>query len=310
MPSKGVYFLANDAVYDLAVAFLKSFRIHNPTVGLCLIPYDQESSRLAELAEQYNFTCLADDTLFARCDDLAQRIHGQTYGHYRKLAAWHGPFDEFIYIDSDTVVTGGVAFVYEFLSQYEFIFSHSNWPHLRQWVWKETIYETGALTNAQIEFSANTGFICSRRGSLTIDEAEKRLLEALKIVQHMVLYCIEQPFLNFLIVTSGKPYASLTNIVAETNATNFPLEKWGGEKLKVLRKENCRTLTQNVLLVHWAGVWRPIGAEEWIYRMLRKLGYRGWLPSVRVFMPNGALWRYYRYQPERLFTRRYRSGGC
>jgi hypothetical protein len=307
MPSRGVYFLANDAIYDLAVAFLKSFRIHNPTIGLCFIPFDGESSRLAALAGQYNFTCLVDDALFARCGEISRQIHGRTWGHYRKLAAWHGPFDEFIYIDSDTVVTWGVAFVFEFLSRHEFLFSHSNMPHLRQWVWKETIHETGALTNEQIEFSANSGFLCSRRGSLTIDEAEKRLPEALKIVQHMVLLCIEQPFLNFLIVTSGKPYTSLRKIAVETSSPNLPLEMWGGEKVKIVRKENCRTTNQNVLLVHWAGEWRPRGAEEWVYKMLRKLGYRGWLPSVRLFMRNGGLWRYYRYQPERLFVRRYRG---
>jgi hypothetical protein len=306
MAIKGVYFVANDAIYDLAVAFLKSFRIHNPAIRLCLIPYDLETPRLRTLAEQYNFTCFDDRALLARCDDISQRIHGRTFGHYRKLMAWHGPFDEFIYIDSDTVVTSNVDFVFEFMSRYTFIFSHSNWPHLRQWVWKETIYETQVLTKAQIEFAANTGFICSKREILTIDEAERRLPEALQLVQHMVLFCIEQPFLNFLVVTSGKPYESLTNIVAETNATYLPLEKWAGEKMKIVRKENCRTSRENILLVHWAGEWRPKGVEEWLYRALRRLGYKGWLPTVRLFMRHGRLWRYYRYQPEWLFKQRYR----
>src|ERR1043165_8997469 len=98
MATKGVYFVANDAIYDLAVAFLKSFRIHNPAVPLCLIPYDGELSRLLALSEQYNFACLEDHALFARCDEISARIHGKKFGHYRKLAAWHDPFDEFIYI--------------------------------------------------------------------------------------------------------------------------------------------------------------------------------------------------------------------
>jgi hypothetical protein len=177
---------------------------------------------------------------------------------------------------------------------------------LRQWVWKETIYETGALSKAQIEFAANTGFICSKKGVLTVDEAERRLPEALELVRHMVLFCIEQPFLNFLVVTSKRPYESLTNIVEETHATNLPLEKWAGEKMTVVRKENCRTSDgENILLVHWAGEWRPKGMEEWLYGALRKLGYKGWLPSVRLFLRHGRLWRYYRYRPESLFKQRY-----
>jgi hypothetical protein len=307
MPNVGVYFVANDAIYDLAVAFLKSFRIHNPAAELCLIPYDNDTARLSAMARQYNFSCFSDESVLARCDEISRQIHGKTFGHYRKLAAWHGPFDEFIYIDTDTVVTGSVGFIYERFTNYAFLFSHSNWPHLQQWVWKESIHETGALTAAQIEFSASTGFFHSKRGVLTIDEAERRLPDALKIVDHMVLFCVEQPFLNFLVVTSGKPYTSITNVIAETNATYLPMEKWGGEKLKILRKENCRTSDENVLLVHWAGEWRPKGVEEWFYKVLRKLGYKGWLPSVRLFMRNGHLWRYYRYQPERLYSQRYRS---
>ena len=141
-----------------------------------------------------------------------------------------------------------------------------------------------------------------------MDEAERRLPEALKLVEHMVLFCVEQPFLNYLIVTSGKAYSSITNIIAETKETYLPVEKWAGEKLKILRKENCRTPDENVLLVHWAGEWKPAGFEEWLYKALRRLGYRGWLPSVRILMRNGRLWRYYRYQPERLFSRRYSCG--
>jgi hypothetical protein len=308
MSTKGVYFVANDVVYDLVVAFLKSFRIHNPALNLCLIPFDDKTSRLAALAEQYNFTCFTDDALFSRCDEISRRIHGVTKGTYRKLAAWHGPFDEFIYIDTDTVVTASVAFVYEFLDDHDFVFSQSDYPELRYWVWKETIYSTGALTRAQIDFSASTGFICSKKGMMSVDEAEKKLADALAIVDHMELFCMEQPFLNYVIVTSGKRYSSISNIAAETRAPYLPVEKWGGERLRVLSMENCRTSTHNVMMVHWAGVWRQWAIEKWFYRQVRKLGYKGSLPTVNSFMRNRRLWRYYRYQPEHLFSQRYRRG--
>lgn len=305
MKKKGVYFIANDAIYELAVAFLKSFRIHNPMSRLCLIPYDDNFQRLSKLAETYNFSCFSDPMLFARCDEISRCIHGgRVFGHYRKLAAWHGPFDEFIYIDTDTVVTSGVAYVYELLSEHAFVFSNSNIPETRKWVWKDTIYAAGALTAAQIAFAANTGFFCSSKGTLTIDDAERRLPGALAILQHLELHCIEQPFLNYLVVTSGKSFTSLWNIMVETRARNLPIEMWAGEKLRVLRTENCCTPQCNVLLVHWAGEWQPTEREKRLYEFLRRLGYKGPLPTMRIFMKNRRLWRYYRHRPEYLFARR------
>jgi hypothetical protein len=306
MKNRGVYFVANDAIYELAVAFLKSFRIHNPSLPLCLIPYDRETERLSRLSETYNFCVWTDDALFERCAEISRRIHaGKVWGQYRKLAAWHGPFDEFIYIDTDTVVTSGVAFVYDFLKDLTFVFTNSNIPEARRWVWKDKIYATGALTERQIEFAANTGFFCSTKGTLSIDAAESKLADALAIIQHMELRCVEQPFLNYLVVTSGKSHDSLWNIVSRTNATHFPIERWAGSKHRFLRFENCRTPLYNVLLVHWAGEWQ-VTAREWqLYQFLRKLGYKGRLPTMRLFMRNRRLWRYYRYLPEHLFSSRY-----
>jgi hypothetical protein len=308
MKNKGVYFVANDAIYELAVAFLKSFRIHNPSVPLCLIPYDQHTDRLSRLAETYNFSVFTDEALFERCAEISRQIHGgRVWGHYRKLATWHGPFDEFIYIDTDTVVTSCVAFVFEFLKEFAFVFTCSNIPHNRRWVWKDTIHATGELTQRQIAFSANTGCFCSKKGALTIDDAQSRLPGALAIVQHMELLCVEQPFLNYLVVTSGKPHDSIWNIVARTSATHLPVERWAGDKHQFLRFENCCTPHFNVLLVHWAGEWQVTARERRFYDFLRKLGYNGPLPTMRLFMRNRRLWRYYRYQPEHLFSQRYRA---
>lgn len=307
--NKGVYFVANDAIHELAIAFLKSFRIHNPSIPLCLIPYDQHIHRLSQLSETYNFSILADDALFERCGRISRLIHcGTTWGHYRKLAAWHGPFDEFIYIDTDTVVTSNFGFVYDFLVEHSFVFASSDMPEIRRWVWKDSILETGALAGRQISFAANTGFFCSRKGALSIDDAEHRLPAVLAIVDHLELKCVEQPFLNYLVVTSGRSFDSIWNISMETCATHYPVERWGGQRYAFLRYENCCTPEHNVLFVHWAGEWQVTPRERRVYDFLRKVGYRGPLPSMRLFMPNRRLWRYYRHRPEHLFSRRYQPG--
>ena len=49
MTQRGVYFLANDGILDMAIAFLNSFRTYNPSTALCLIPYADDVEQLTSL---------------------------------------------------------------------------------------------------------------------------------------------------------------------------------------------------------------------------------------------------------------------
>jgi nucleoside-diphosphate-sugar epimerase len=97
-----------------------------------------------------NFTIFDDQSLLARCDEISRKIHDHIIGNYRKFVAWNGPFDQFIYIDSDSVVTLDVSFAYEFLEDHAFVFSHSDAPYLKRFVWKKSIDAAGVLTQEQI----------------------------------------------------------------------------------------------------------------------------------------------------------------
>ena len=64
-PTRGVYFLANNVVFEQVVAFLRSFRTHNPTIPLCLIPYNDAFDRIAELQDTYSFSVFDNAELLA-----------------------------------------------------------------------------------------------------------------------------------------------------------------------------------------------------------------------------------------------------
>lgn len=254
---RGVYFLANDRVFDLAIAFLNSFRTHNKTMPLCLIPYDAHTRDLAKLAAVYEFAITSNDSLLARCDAISTQFHSRAYGQYRKLAAWHGVFDDFVYIDVDTVVLHNIAFSFSFLDSYDFITSHSNILSMRKWVWRDSINTTTALSRDQVNYAANTGFIVSRRSLISVDDVERRLSDALLLSPHMELLCAEQPLLNYLMVTSGGSYSSLREISRKSKRSDIPLEIWAGT-----RDWDVSSCGQVVhprpnppLLVHWAGEW-------------------------------------------------------
>jgi hypothetical protein len=272
-----VYFLANDAIFDAAVAFLNSLRAHNPDIALCLVPFADDVTRLTALRDRYRFDIWSDQSLLRACDDISAGFHGRTVGQYRKLALWEGRFDEFVYVDSDTVVLHSLDFVYPYLAEHAFVTSHSNIAELRRWVWHDSIEATGALDPAQYDFAASTGFVASRRGCLPFAEVAAKVPAALDLAEHMELVCCEQPLLNYLMVTSGRPYTSLHAIAAATGDATIPMERWAGEPLGPVVGGQVvqRAGKPPILLAHWAGEW------------------------VRAAMtgrpiPNHALWSHYR----------------
>ena len=255
---RGAYFLANDAILEQAIGFLNSFRTYNPTIPLCLIPFADDYSRIGALSGRYGFTVWRDENVLRRCDAISREFHdGRTMGQYRKLAMWTGPFDEFVYVDSDTIVLEPVDFVFEFLSRYGFVTSHSNIQEIRRWVWRDSIYQTNVLSRGQIAFAANTGFVVSRTGLIDPEAVWRDLAEPLSLAPHMELLCCEQPLLNYLMVTSGVRYSSLWVIAAKRRMTDMPLEQWAGDDIG--RVEEGRLIpsrANRVLLVHWAGEWQ------------------------------------------------------
>lgn len=300
--TRGVYFLASDGTLELAHAFLNSFRRFNPEIPLCLVPFDAHFSEIAKLREKFNFSILASEELFESCDEISRRFHGYVLGTYRKLCLWEGIFDEFIYIDVDTVILSNLDFVFAILDEYDFVTSHSNMPENQSMVWKPSINGTGKLAREQIDFAANTGFISSKKGTLSLGEIEGKTEESLQLAEHMELFCMEQPFLNYLIVTSGKKYTSLFVLDYRSKAKHSGIkhelwvgtEGWevdGGRIFKPGKKHKGR------LLVHWAGLWRPKRIEELLYRALIKMRLmrRERKPQVGVFIPYRKLWKYYRH---------------
>jgi hypothetical protein len=275
---RGVYFLANDQVLDLAIAFLNSFRTYNPEVALCLIPFGSDIARISALRERYGFTLWRDTGRLRSCDETSRAFHDRTAGHYRKLAMWDGPFDEFVYIDCDTVVLHSIDFVFGYLDAFDFVASHSNLSHTRRWVWRDSMCATGTLTEAQISYAASTGFLASRRECLPAAQIAERLPAARRLAPHMELLCFEQPLLNYLIVTSGRRYTSLSMIAGTAGTGEVPAERWAGDLSLEVRDGRVVNPVSPTLLVHWAGEWARAARE----------GHQ---------VPYLDLWRFYRCGP-------------
>ncbi len=278
----------------MTISFLNSFRIHNPWLDLCLIPYDDSCDKVIGLQDVYGFSVYDDLQTLTRCDSISKAFFsGQVYGQFRKLAAFEGMYDEFIYIDSDTVVLKDIYPTFQLLKYFDYIFASSDLPSLRPGVWKDSIADLGVLGDGQIAFSANTGFFCSCRGTLTVSAAETKLAEAVKISDHMELLCMEQPFLNYLVVTSGKAYTSLGKLRREFDLTSIPMEIWAGA---TDLPKDCKPFhddLDDVLFVHWAGLRGTPPRWPRLDRWAQRLGILP-LRHEGNILPKQKLWSYYR----------------
>jgi hypothetical protein len=299
MAGHGVYFLANDRIIGLTIAFLNSFRTFNPDIPLCLIPFREDVEKLSQLKEKYNFSIFSDTAFLEHCDKLSTLFHDKILGHYRKLACWQGPFGQFIYIDVDMIVLKDVSFAFDLMNDFDFLTSCSNIAEAEKWVWKPSVHSTGLLSKEQISYAANTGFIVSQKGFIPADTLLIRAAEAQQLKEHMELYCMEQPFLNYLIVTSGSSYSSLWNLMDSAFFPQNYIEYWAGNGSKNL--ENHLQTPHNgklreIFLIHWAGVWQLKKSEIELFKLLNLFKLRKSIWSVSFFMPLRKIWKEYRYK--------------
>ncbi|POX42668.1 hypothetical protein C3486_03595 [Streptomyces sp. Ru73] len=255
-----MYFLANDGFLDYATAFLNSFRRFNPDLPLCLIPFADDTGALRALQSSHGFSVLDDREVLHACDTVGAAIRGTPRGHFRKLAMWEGPFEEFAYFDSDTVVLHSADFVFDLLADYGFLTAHGNDPTTRRFVWNDSIETTGRLTEEQFGFAGATGFVASRKECLPLADVVRRLPEVRDLLPHMCPGLNDQPMLNYLMVTSGYRYASLSAL-ADAGAEGLAVEWWGGDPVGAV--EDGRVVSPDghpPLFVHWSGTLKQAAA--------------------------------------------------
>jgi hypothetical protein len=115
---------------------------------------------------------------------------------------------------------------------------------------------------------------------------------ALQLKDSMELMTMEQPFLNYLVVTSGYIYTSLLVLRTEGISKTAKLEFWAG--LPNGSVTNGRMYVpdgQPIFLVHWAGIWYHIDGPEGLpYKDLWDFYRRPDLaPNIHLNNPHEAI---------------------
>ncbi|MFE1744293.1 Npun_R2821/Npun_R2822 family protein [Coleofasciculus sp. H7-2] len=260
--SRGIYILANDRVIDNAIALLNSIRVYDADSPIVMIPYNNQYQAIADIiTKSYGVQIYEDLQLLENIDDLVKQTCGENLldrpNLLRKLACWFGPFDEFLYIDTDIVVFEKIIENLNYLANNDFICCDYQYTGGIKQVFTPQITEI--FTEDELKDVFNSGFWGSKKTLITQQDLQDTFTFCASHPEYFYLLNSDQTILNYLVL---KRISRRFNIVRENgkgpgNWAGSPHFKQEGNKL-VDPKVN-----QPLKFVHWAGVRLEPGGSYW-----------------------------------------------
>ncbi|WP_035990423.1 Npun_R2821/Npun_R2822 family protein [Leptolyngbya sp. KIOST-1] len=276
MTSRGIYITANDKVLDHAIACLNSIRAYDPSIPVMLIPYNDDYQQVAEvLGRDYGVEVYPDLEFIQRLSENLHAIFGEGFfarpNQFRKQACWFGPFDRFLYIDTDVVVFSAIAKVLDYLDSYDFIsYDYQHRGGIRN-VFAPAVLEQGVFTATELEDMFNCGFWGSKKGLVSEQDLYDTFAECAAHPDYFDFSekTSDQPIINYLIL---KRVARRFNLVRQPGGGPG---NWAGSPHFVQAGMTLVDPNVNKPLdyLHWAGYRIQPGCPYWDiwahYRYLR-----------------------------------------
>ena len=253
---------------------MSSLRLHDPDLPVYLIPFNDDyhtvASRLAELYNVQMFPDLAFlDALTHKIGEIFPRDFLALPNKMRKLAAWFGPLDEFLYIDTDILFFTPVADTLAYLDQADFIWCDYHFKGGLEDVFSEVVVEQKLFSPKALEDVFNSGLWGSKKSALSLETLYAILGECAAHKEYFDFSngTTDQPIMNYLVL---KAIPRRLNIV-RARAGHEP-GSWGGTAHFERRGDVLFDGDRPLRYLHWAGT--PMGAGG----------------------PYRDLWEYYRYR--------------
>ncbi|MBT9311451.1 Npun_R2821/Npun_R2822 family protein [Leptothoe kymatousa] len=274
--TRGVYIVANGKVAENAIALLASIRAHDPDVPVYMIPFNDDYQNLFQkLNTLYQVQLFPDleflEAFTQKISDIFPRDFLALPNKMRKLAAWFGPLDEFLYVDTDILFFEPIGNTLAYLDRADFICCdyHFKGRKLRD-VFSPSVIERGIFPADIVNSLFNSGLWGSKKGTITLEQMYARLGECAQNRDYFDFSggTTDQPVMNYLVLNSIDQRLNITQV--EPNEPG----SWGGMKHFVPRDHVLYDGDTRLRYLHWAGTpMRPGG-------------------------PYRDLWEYYRYLDE------------
>lgn len=280
---RGVYIVANDRVFDQAIALLSSLRMHDPEIPVIMLPFNDDYARVWSVCRDYFNVDLYPDLDFLKeltkdVADIFPRDFLKLPNKMRKLGVWFGPLEEFVYIDTDILLFQSIQNSLKYLEEFEFFCCdfQQKGRGLAE-VFNPIVQEQGLFSEAELQEVFNSGFWGGRKGVLSYDEMLVLLQECAAHKEYFDFSTgtTDQPIFNYLVLKATEKRVNITRANA-----NEP-GNWGGsshfEQKGHLLYDGDRCLRY----LHWAGTPIQPGGPYWdIWQHYRFLNVKEPLDNI------------------------------
>lgn len=263
---RGIYITANNRVTEQAIALLNSIRAYDPDTPVVMIPYDDNYQAIAQRLSESHGVRVYDDLEFI--DRLSKRLH-EVFGdrffarpnQFRKQACWYGPFDEFLYIDTDIVVFDKIIDSLDYLADYDFICNDYQHAGGIKNVFTSKVFEDGVFTEAECQDIFNGGFWGSKRNLISEDELYATFEECASHPEYFDFSekTSDQPIINYMML---KRIPKRFNLVRRNGKGPG---NWAGSSHFVAQDHRLfdPKTNQPLQYLHWAGIRIQPGCPYW-----------------------------------------------
>ena len=288
---RGVYIVANDNVTDNAIALINSIRSFDKEIPIVLIPFNEQFQNIASiLSRDSGVEIFPDLKLIDEFTEQVKEIFPQNFlalpNKMRKLVAWFGPLDEFIYIDTDIIVFESPTKTLDKLSEYDFICCDYHYfsEGLKN-IFSPIIKEKQIFNDLELQDVFNSGYWASKKGTITSQQMEKSLRECSAHEEYFDFTqgVTDQPILNYLVLKNIPKRHNLVKISGGAPGS------WAGshhfkEKDRILYDKGAK-----LEYLHWAGMRIKPGCPYWNlwqhYRYLNESRQEKFKRLMRRFLP-------------------------
>ncbi|MDJ1185635.1 Npun_R2821/Npun_R2822 family protein [Roseofilum casamattae] len=272
----GIYIVANDKVKENAIALLNSIRLRDREIPVYMIPFNEAyHDTAAILAEKHDVRVFPDlellETFTQNIAEIFDRDFLALPNKMRKLVAWFGPLDEFLYIDTDIIIFEKISERLSYLSDYGFLCCdyHHSGRGIND-IFSPKVIDQSIFTSEELQDVFNSGFWGSTKAALS-EETMYSLLKECAAHRNYFDFSsnvTDQPILNYIILKAIPKRLNLVKLPEGIPGS------WAGSNHFEERDRILYDKGKPLMYLHWAGM------------------------PMRNGGPYRELWRYYRYLGE------------
>lgn len=256
--TRGIYIMANDSVIENAVALLNSIRCYDAEVPIMMVPYDNRCHKIEKLlADRYGVQLFCDRALLDRISDKVTTIFGPDVfvnpNQLRKQACWFGPFDEFLYLDTDIVVFEKIIDNLVHLGTHDFVCCDYQFRNGIKYVFLPSIVEERIFNEEDLRRVFNAGFWGSKKGLISEESLFKYFSECAEKLKYFDFstQVSDMPVFNYLVLAHIRDSFNIAQSLPK------PAGEWAGCK-HFIHQGHDKLIDPNVnrplKYLHWAGI--------------------------------------------------------